>query len=86
MGTIDSLMFSKETNAHILISVNILFFISLGGISFNIVLTSIIFFLKLLLLISKFKLYLEISFSNIVKVSMLGISKEISFINFDIIL
>ena len=46
----------------------------------------IILFLKGLLFISKFKLYFEISFSNITKVSALGISKEISFINFDIIL
>ncbi|SVA80755.1 uncharacterized protein METZ01_LOCUS133609 [marine metagenome] len=35
---------------------------------------------------SKFKLYFEISFSSIKNVSTVGISKEISFINFDTIL
>ena len=56
------------------------------GVVLKTVFTSIILFLKGLLFMSKFKLYFEISFSNITKVSALGISKEISFINFDIIL
>ena len=42
--------------------------------------------LNFLLLMSIFKLYFEISFSNITKVRASGISKDISFMNFDIIL
>ena len=75
-----------DTKVAKFISVNILFLSSGEGTNLKTVLTSIILSLNFLLLTSKFKLYFDISFSSITYAWGLGISKEISFINFDSIL